>query len=63
MRSGLSPDIARYNDIMKQFYTEQNMNVAGDWSEHSAEIIATLDYLKGCKNLRETLNNFGFKLF
>ncbi|ABA23640.1 Nitroreductase [Trichormus variabilis ATCC 29413] len=54
--------IARYNDIMKQFYTEQNMNVAGDWSEHSAERIATLDYLKGCKNLRETLNNFGFKL-
>jgi nitroreductase len=61
-RSGLSPDIVRYNDIMKQFYTEQNMNVVGDWSEHSAERIATLDYLKGCKNLRETLNNFGFKL-
>ncbi len=54
--------IARYNDIMKEFYTEQNMNVPGDWSEHSAERIATLDYLKGCKNLRETLNNFGFKL-
>ncbi|MFN6558751.1 MAG: hypothetical protein RMY28_002965 [Nostoc sp. ChiSLP01] len=41
--------IARYNDIMKQFYTEQNMNVAVDWSQHSAERIATLDYLKGCK--------------
>ncbi|MBD2434501.1 MULTISPECIES: NADPH-dependent oxidoreductase [Fischerella] len=54
--------IARYNDIMKEFYTEQKMNVAVDWSEHSAERIATLDYLKGCKNLRETLNNFGFKL-
>ncbi|MER3494677.1 MAG: NADPH-dependent oxidoreductase [Mastigocladus sp. ERB_26_2] len=54
--------IARYNDIMKEFYTEQKMNVAGDWSQHSAERIATLDYLKGCKYLRETLNNFGFKL-
>ncbi|BAY99936.1 nitroreductase [Tolypothrix tenuis PCC 7101] len=54
--------IAHYNDIMKQFYTEQNMNVAGDWSEHSAERIATLDYLKGCKNLRQILNGFGFKL-
>jgi nitroreductase len=54
--------IAHYNDIMKKFYTEQKMNVAVDWSEHSAERIATLDYLKGCKYLRETLNNFGFKL-
>nr|MDZ8016435.1 NADPH-dependent oxidoreductase [Nostoc sp. ZfuVER08] len=54
--------IARYNDIMKEFYTEQKMNVAVDWSQHSAERIATLDYLKGCKYLRETLNNFGFKL-
>ncbi|MDZ8264077.1 nitroreductase family protein [Nostoc sp. ChiQUE01b] len=50
------------NDIMKEFYTEQKMNAAGDWSQHSAEQIATLDYLKGCKYLRETLNNFGFKL-
>ncbi|QKQ74018.1 NADPH-dependent oxidoreductase [Nostoc sp. TCL240-02] len=54
--------IAHYNDIMKEFYTEQKMNVAGDWSQHSAERIATLNYLKGCKDLRETLNNFGFKL-
>ncbi len=54
--------IAHYNDIMKEFYSEQKMNVAVDWSEHSAERIATLDYLKGCKYLRETLNNFGFKL-
>jgi hypothetical protein len=54
--------IAHYDDIMKEFYTEQKMNVAGDWSGHSAERIATLDYLKGCKYLRETLNNFGFKL-
>jgi len=54
--------IARYDEIMKEFYTEQKMNVVGDWSQHSSERIATLDYLKGCKNLRETLNNFGFKL-
>jgi nitroreductase len=54
--------IARYNDIMKEFYTEQKMNVNVDWSEHSAQRVATLDYLKGCKYLRETLNNFGFKL-
>lgn len=58
----MSPDIARYNNIIKEFYTEKKMNVAGDWSQHSSERIATLDYLKGCKNLRETLNKFGFKL-
>ncbi|WP_375476655.1 NADPH-dependent oxidoreductase [uncultured Nostoc sp.] len=54
--------IAHYNDIMKEFYTQQQMNAAVDWSQNSAERIATLDYLKGCKYLRETLNNFGFKL-
>lgn len=57
-----SEAISHYNDVMKEFYTEHKMNVAGDWSQHSAERIATLDYLKGCKYLRETLNNFGFKL-
>lgn len=54
--------ISHYNDIIKNFYTEQKMNVAGDWSQHSAERIATLEYLKGCKYLREVLNNLGFKL-
>ena len=54
--------IAHYNDIMKEFNAEQKMNVAVDWSQHSAERVATLDYLKGCQHLRETLNNFGFKL-
>ncbi|NMG11693.1 NADPH-dependent oxidoreductase [Brasilonema sp. UFV-L1] len=54
--------IAHYNNIIKNFYTEQIMNVAGDWSQHSAERIATLEYLKGCKYLREVLNNLGFNL-
>ena len=54
--------IAHYNDIIKTFYTEQKMNVSGDWSQHSAERIATLDYLKGCKYLREILNSLGLRL-
>ena len=54
--------IAHYNDIMKEFYIEQKMNVTGDWSENSAQRVATLEYLKGCKDLREVLNNFGLKL-
>ncbi len=60
--AGQDEAIAHYNDIIKTFYTEQKMNVAGDWSDQSAQRIATLDYLKGCKYLREVINNFGFKL-
>ncbi|MEH2082344.1 MAG: NADPH-dependent oxidoreductase [Nostoc sp.] len=54
--------IAHYNDIIKEFYTEQKMNVAGDWSEHSAQRIATVEALRGRDRLREALNNLGFKL-
>ncbi|MEH2371803.1 NADPH-dependent oxidoreductase [Nostoc sp.] len=54
--------IAHYNDIMKEFYTEQKMDVAGDWSEHSAQRIATVESLKGRDRLREVLNHLGFKL-
>ncbi|OYD89995.1 NADPH-dependent oxidoreductase [Nostoc sp. 'Peltigera membranacea cyanobiont' 210A] len=54
--------IAHYNDIIKEFYTEQKMNVAGDWSEHSAQRIATVESLRGRDRLREALNNLGFKL-
>jgi nitroreductase len=50
--------IAHYNKI----YTEQKMNVAGDWSEHSAKRVATVDSLGGRDRLREILNNLGFKL-
>ncbi|MBN3958924.1 NADPH-dependent oxidoreductase [Nostoc sp. NMS8] len=54
--------IAHYNDIIKDFYTEQKMNIAGDWSEHSAQRIATVEALRGRDRLREILNNLGFKL-
>ncbi|MBD2494495.1 NADPH-dependent oxidoreductase [Nostoc sp. FACHB-280] len=54
--------IAHYNDIIKQFYTEQQMNVAGDWSQHSSERIATVESLRGRDRLREALNNLGFQL-
>ncbi len=54
--------IAHYNNIIKEFYTEQKMNIAGDWSEHSAGRIATVESLRGRDRLREVLNNLGFKL-
>ncbi|GAA6615560.1 NADPH-dependent oxidoreductase [Scytonema sp. NUACC26] len=59
---GQDEAIVRYNDIMKEFYSEQKMDVKSDWSQHSAERIATLEYLKGCKYLREVLSNLGFNL-
>ncbi|QLE47360.1 NADPH-dependent oxidoreductase [Nostoc sp. C057] len=54
--------IAHYNEIIKEFYTEQKMNVPGDWSEHSAQRIATVESLRGRDRLREALNHLGFKL-
>lgn len=54
--------IAHYNDVMKTFYTEQQMNVTGDWAEHSSKRIATPQSLTGRDRLREALNNLGFSL-
>lgn len=54
--------IAHYNDIIKDFYTEQKMNIDGDWSEHSSKRIATAQSLNGRDRLREALNNLGFQL-
>jgi nitroreductase len=54
--------IAHYNEVMKAFYTSQQMNVPGDWSEHSAQRVATGASLSGRDRLREALNNLGFPL-
>lgn len=54
--------IARYNEVMKAFYAEQQMNIPGDWSEHSAKRVATPGSLSGRDRLREALNNLGFQL-
>lgn len=54
--------IARYNEVMKAFYTSQQMNVPGDWSEHSSQRVATAGSLSGRDRLREALNNLGFPL-
>ncbi|ALF56079.1 nitroreductase [Nostoc piscinale CENA21] len=55
-------EIAFYNEIMKQFYDSQKMNVPGDWSEHSAKRIAFVESLSGRDKLRQVLNNLGFEL-
>ena len=54
--------ISHYNEVMKAFYTEQQMNVTGDWAEHSSKRVATPSSLTGRDRLREALNNLGFEL-
>lgn len=54
--------IAEYNQIMQQFYESQQMNVAGDWVEHSLRRVATAQSLNGRDRLKETLQRLGFPL-
>ena len=54
--------IADYNEVMRAFYTQQKMNIPGDWSEHSAKRVATPESLSGRDRLREALKNLGFEL-
>ncbi|OUL27346.1 NADPH-dependent oxidoreductase [Nostoc sp. RF31YmG] len=55
-------DIAVYNQAMQAFYKSQNMNVPGDWTEHSAKRVAFAESLSGRDRLREALKNLGFEL-
>ena len=54
--------IADYNEVMKAFYLEQQMNVPGDWSEHSVKRVASPQSLSGRDRLRQALQNLGFEL-
>jgi hypothetical protein len=54
--------IAEYNQTMQAFYQSQQMNVTGDWTEHSAKRIASGTALTGRDRLREALINLGFEL-
>lgn len=54
--------IADYNQVMQTFYAQQQMNVAGDWSEHSAKRVASPESLSGRDRLREALHSLGFEL-
>ena len=54
--------ISDYNELMKAFYAEQQMNIPGDWSEHSAKRVASPESLSGRDRLREALLHLGFEL-
>jgi len=54
--------IAQYNQVMKEFYAAQKMNVPGDWSEHSVKRVASAQSLSGRDRLGEVLHKLGFPL-
>ena len=54
--------VARYEETMNAFYTEQQMKAGGDWSRRSAKRVATAESLNGRHVLREILQEFGFGL-
>lgn len=54
--------ITAYNSVMREFYQTQKMNVGGNWAEHSAKRIATVEALNGRHILREFLQEHGFDL-
>ena len=60
--AGQDAAITEYNEVMQQFYESQQMNVAGDWVEHSLKRVATAQALSGRDRLREQLHRLGFPL-
>ena len=54
--------VANYNEVMKAFYRSQQMNVTGDWAEHSSKRVANAAALSGRDRLREALHKLGFEL-
>ena len=59
---GQDAAITEYNEVMQQFYESQQMNVAGDWVEHSLKRVATAQALGGRDRLKEQLHRLGFPL-
>lgn len=60
--AGQAPDINQYNQTMRSFYTQQQMPVTGDWSDHSIKRVAGAESLSGRDQLREILHQLGFLL-
>jgi nitroreductase len=54
--------IEEYNAVMARFYEEQQMNVRGSWTVHSAKRVAGPETLSGRDRLLEALNGLGFAL-
>lgn len=52
--------VTEYNGTMRNFYKRQQMDVPGDWSEHSAKRVAGSEALSGRDVLRQILEARGF---
>ncbi len=60
--SGEPAALAAYSQAMAGFYAEQQMQVRGDWVEHSARRVAGPETLSGRDTLRASLERLGFPL-
>lgn len=58
----IPPAVEHYNATMSAFYAAQQMNVEGDWVDHSARRVAGPHTLSGRDVLREVLHRLGFRL-
>lgn len=54
--------IAEYDKLMAEFYQKHQMEVNGDWSDHSVDRITSAARLGSRIQLREILNRLGFAL-
>ncbi|MBD2102794.1 NADPH-dependent oxidoreductase [Leptolyngbya sp. FACHB-261] len=52
----------QYNQVMTDFYQQQQMEVPGNWAQHSAKRVAGPDSLSGRDRLHQVLKNLGFEL-
>jgi hypothetical protein len=57
-----APGIDHYDQVMADFYAEQQMQVQGNWTEHSSDRVANAAALRNRANLKAILNNLGFEL-
>lgn len=54
--------IARYNHVMADFYANQQMQVEGDWAQHSIARVQNAAALRGRDRLHQALNALGLAL-
>lgn len=52
--------VSEYNQTMRDFYVRQEMDIPGDWSEHSAKRVASPEALSSRDVLRQILEERGF---
>ncbi len=54
--------IDHYVETMRRFYEAQQMQISGDWTNHSLQRVASPKALGGRERLKQVLHNLGFPL-